>query len=512
MRTGGQGSSSAVTFDEASNGHYSANDLNLAAKSMAMAGVSLHGDTAARRRAVTELLFFASVGDLKRCQRIVRLWSLQVSDATCCDYDKRTPLHLAASEGSWSVAEWLLESGANINFLDRFKSTPLEDAVRGDYHDLAKMLMNKGGLIWSDGKLKPLESSKLKGAGINIPARPFDLDADWEIDPNSLQIEEIIGEGEFGIVHKATWYGTVVAAKVLKNTSEIALGDFRAEIEVLRKVHHPNAVQFLGACTKQQPYILITELMCGGSMADCFRMMKVMSLRRSVELALDAARGLAYLHNRKPAPIVHRDMKPANLMIAGAMSVDRDSLVYETGVMKLADFGLSKSLPMNKHAGYDLEDTFTLTGETGSYRYMAPEVFRHEPYNFKVDVYSFSMILYQLFEHQPPFAGTDPVEAARNAALYDMRPHLQQLQSRKEPFPPLRKLIEQCWHPNPELRPNFTSIIADLTTVLAAMPRKNKSGPKGPPAAVIAGADDRRGSRPAPAGASDKSNGCCSIS
>lgn len=63
---------------------------------------------------------------------------------------------------------------------------------------------------------------------------------------------------------------------------------------------------------------------------------------------------------------------------------DRDSLVYETGVMKLADFGLSKSLPMNKHAGFDLEDKFKLTGETGSYRYMAPEVFRHEPYNYKV--------------------------------------------------------------------------------------------------------------------------------
>lgn len=44
------------------------------------------------------------------------------------------------------------------------------------------------------------------------------------------------GEGEFGLVHKATWYGTVVAAKILKNTSDIALGDFRSEIEVLRKV------------------------------------------------------------------------------------------------------------------------------------------------------------------------------------------------------------------------------------------------------------------------------------
>ena len=55
------------------------------------------------------------------------------------------------------------------------------------------------------------------------------------------------GEGEFGIVYKAMWHGTAVAAKILKNTSAIALGDFRSEIEVLRKVHHPNAVQFLGA-------------------------------------------------------------------------------------------------------------------------------------------------------------------------------------------------------------------------------------------------------------------------
>ena len=54
----------------------------------------------------------------------------------------------------------------------------------------------------------------------------------------------------------------------------------------------------------------------------------------------------------------------------------RESLIYDTGSLKLADFGLSKSLPVNKHASYDLESKFRLTGETGSYRYMAPEVFR----------------------------------------------------------------------------------------------------------------------------------------
>jgi serine/threonine protein kinase len=61
---------------------------------------------------------------------------------------------------------------------------------------------------------------------------------------------------------------------------------------------------------------------CTGGVFDCLDWVctQVMSLRRGVELALDAARGLAYMHNRKPAPIVHRDLKPANLMISGALT------------------------------------------------------------------------------------------------------------------------------------------------------------------------------------------------
>lgn len=68
------------------------------------------------------------------------------------------------------------------------------------------------------------------------------------------------GEGEFGVVYKAMWHGTCVAAKQLKVTTDMSLGDFATEVGVLQKVHHPNAVQFLGACTKRQPYILVTGM------------------------------------------------------------------------------------------------------------------------------------------------------------------------------------------------------------------------------------------------------------
>jgi len=335
---------------------------------------SIHGETAAKRRAVTELLFFASVGDLARCQRIARLWKLKVGDSACCDYDKRTPLHLAASEGCYKVTEWLLSQGAAVNALDRFRRTPLEDAARGEFSEVAKLLIAKGGKVWEGGALVPFADSAL-GRAAPLPLDPgFALDPDWEIDPATLVLQGKIGEGEFGVVHRALWHGTAVAAKVLKASTAIALGDFRAEIEVLRRVHHPNAVQFLGACTKDTPYVLVTELMSGGSVADALRPGPSGSTggftpRRALEVALDTARGLAYLHARKQGAIVHRDLKPGNLMVGGSPYLTRGRLVADAGTVKLADFGLSKSLPKaDKHAGFDLDSKFKLTGETGSYR------------------------------------------------------------------------------------------------------------------------------------------------
>lgn len=370
------------------------------------------------------------------------------------------------------MTEWLLSQGVDVNSLDRFNRTPLEDAVRGDFREVIKLLVDHGGKLLEDGDLVDLAESKLAGAVGLAPQMLTEFDPEWEMDPRDLVIMEKLGEGEFGVVHKAKWFGTLVAAKILKGSNEIALGDFRGEIEILRRVHHPNAVQFLGACSKREPYILVTELMAGGSLADAFRRTEAFPIRRAVEIALDAARGLAYLHNRRPSPIIHRDLKPGNLMLSGSQYQTQRQIVFDTGMVKLADFGLSKTLPVNKHAefGY-LDSKFRLTGETGSYRYMAPEVFRHEPYNSSVDVYSFSMIMYQLFEFQPPFAGMDPIDAARQAALYDLRPQFIALQSPASPKKEIRLLIESCWRPNAEDRPTFESIVETLEGVLKKVQR-----------------------------------------
>eukprot|EP00873_Tetraselmis_striata_P037855 jgi/Tetstr1/458119/TSEL_004287.t1 len=98
-------------------------------------------------------------------------------------------------------------------------------------------------------RLVPMEQSHLADHGTRMLIMEPNYDA-WEIDPSELLLQHKLGEGEFGVVHKAYFHGTEVAVKVLKVSTGIALGDFRTEIATLRQVHHPNAVQFLGACNQ----------------------------------------------------------------------------------------------------------------------------------------------------------------------------------------------------------------------------------------------------------------------
>lgn len=482
---------------------------------------SLHGETAARRQAVGELLFFASIGDLYRVKRIVAAWTLNLSDPKTSDYDKRTPLHLASSEGCYSVVSWLLSQGVEVNPVDRFKRTPLEDAVRADHGEVATILVQAGGKVMNkEGEMVELNESPLSGA------RLFEgFDPEWEIDASSIKMMEKVGEGEFGVVHKAIWVGTIVAVKILKDTGAVALGDFRTELNLLQKVHHTHTVQFLGAVTKTRPYMIVTEYMPGGSLLDSFKAKILFTTWRAVLIALDMARGMAYLHNRLPHAVIHRDLKPANLMLGGPKVFaphHRKLLIEELGVLKIADFGLSKSLklarPTKKDShhsshhpsssgrmtgetrdksggiagnasghglysekmgtsvttsqrgsgsgsgsGTGAAPTYRLTGEKGSYRFMAPEVYRHEQYNNKVDVYSFAMIAYQLFEGVPPFYMLDPIEAARAAAYEHRRPKWG-ISGRPGHSVPIRlkALVESCWAADPDARPEFEDVVADL--------------------------------------------------
>ena len=82
------------------------------------------------------------------------------------------------------------------------------------------------------------------------------------------------------------------------------------------------------------------------------------------------------------------------------------------------------------------------------------------------------MIVYQLFEFQPPYAGTDPVEAARQAALYEQRPQFVALLQPHPMKKEIRELISRCWSPDPDGRPSFEKIVLALEGILAKLPRQ----------------------------------------
>lgn len=117
-----------------------------------------------------------------------------------------------------------------------------------------------------------------------------------------------------------------------------------------RKVRHKNVVQFIGACTKPPRLCIVTEFMSGGSVYDYLHKHKgAFKLPALVGVAIDVSKGMNYLHQNN---IIHRDLKTANL------------LMDENGMVKVADFGVAR---VKVQSG-------VMTAETGTYRWMAPEV------------------------------------------------------------------------------------------------------------------------------------------
>jgi len=117
--------------------------------------------------------------------------------------------------------------------------------------------------------------------------------------------------------------------------------------------------------------------------------------------------------------------------------------------LKISDFGLAKVKVAPRHG-----DEFQMTGETGSYRFMAPEVFRHEEYNETVDVYSFAIIFYILLTGKIPWSNLSGIRAVTKASMEGDRPLVERSIDAE-----LANLMQRCWDENPHSRPSFETIL-----------------------------------------------------
>ncbi|KAJ4972129.1 hypothetical protein NE237_005228 [Protea cynaroides] len=284
-----------------------------------------------------------------------------------------------------------------------------------------------------------------------IPMPQFQIDEKLLVDPKLLYVGSKIGEGAHGKVYEGRYRDQIVAVKVLNsgNTPEEKAkleGRFIREVTMMAKVKHENLVKFIGAC-KDPLMVIATEILPGMSLRKYLVSIrpKQLDLRVAISFSLDIARAMDCLHANG---IIHRDLKPDNLL-----------LTENQKSVKLADFGLAREESV----------TEMMTAETGTYRWMAPELYstvtlRHgekKHYNNKVDVYSFGIVLWELLTNRMPFEGMSNLQAAYAAAFKQVRPSL------PEDLPPdLAFIIQSCWVEDPNVRPSFGQIIRMLNAFL----------------------------------------------
>ncbi|KAI7733075.1 hypothetical protein M8C21_033480 [Ambrosia artemisiifolia] len=185
-----------------------------------------------------------------------------------------------------------------------------------------------------------------------------------------------LGRGAFGIVYKGEIGTTTVAVKKLETMIQDVLKEFKTEVNTIARTHHKNLVQLLGYCDEDEKRLLIYEYMSNGTLATFLFGDKRPSWKHRSCIAIGVAKGLTYLHEDCSNRIIHCDIKPQNILLDDYYNA------------KIADFGLAKLLMINQSR--------TNTGIRGTKGYVAPEWFRNTPVTFKVDVYSFGVLLFEI--------------------------------------------------------------------------------------------------------------------
>lgn len=225
------------------------------------------------------------------------------------------------------------------------------------------------------GRVGVFPSNYVAPATPPAPAAPAGLQLPQEIPFHELQLEEIIGVGGFGKVYRALWRGEEVAVKAARLDPErdpaVTAEQVRQEARLFGALQHPNIIALRGACLSPPHLCLVMEYARGGALS------RVLAGRRVpphvlVNWAVQVARGMNYLHNDAPVPIIHRDLKSINILILEA--IENHNLADT--VLKITDFGLAREWHKT-----------TKMSAAGTYAWMAPEVIRLSLFSKSSDVW-----------------------------------------------------------------------------------------------------------------------------
>ncbi|XP_043392244.1 fibroblast growth factor receptor 1 isoform X1 [Chelonia mydas] len=341
------------------------------------------------------------------------------------------------------------------------KSIPLRRQVTVSADSSSSM--NSGVMLVRPSRLSSSGTPMLAGVSeYELPEDPR-----WELPRDRLILGKPLGEGCFGQVVLAEAIGldkdkpnrvTKVAVKMLKSdATEKDLSDLISEMEMMKMIgKHKNIINLLGACTQDGPLYVIVEYASKGNLREylqarrppgmeyCYNPTHLpeeqLSFKDLVSCAYQVARGMEYLASKK---CIHRDLAARNV------------LVTEDNVMKIADFGLARDI---HHIDYYKKTT---NGRL-PVKWMAPEALFDRIYTHQSDVWSFGVLLWEIFTlGGSPYPGV-PVEE-----LFKLLKEGHRMDKPSNCTNELYMMMRDCWHAVPSQRPTFKQLVEDLDRIVA---------------------------------------------
>ncbi|KAL8209765.1 hypothetical protein R6Q57_006497 [Mikania cordata] len=212
---------------------------------------------------------------------------------------------------------------------------------------------------------------------------------------NNFNYNSLIGEGGFGRVYKGhiANKNTDVAVKKLDRNGYQGNQEFLVEALLLSLLDHSNLVNLLGYCCEGDQRILVYKYMPNGSLEDHLftEEQKPLEWDTRIKIAMGAARGLEYLHDKANPPVIYRDLKASNILLDDDWNP------------RLSDFGLAKLAPTG-------DQTHITTKVMGTYGYCAPEYALTGRLTRKSDVYSFGVVFLEIITGRRVIEGSRPSE------------------------------------------------------------------------------------------------------